>query len=161
MRSRKVEAKKSEEHSEKAIYRLPEWFLEHNVLLPSDLEGVGVVVRSTGHDNFCRGNPEQKLAASHGLMGDATKKFQVSNDRFLELRDMTTASFVVDEEGKLSPSAHTILIRSSPQTVSEFHDQIIVELAKDMTASLVSVDLEDLEDIGWDFGHQEPAEDSA
>lgn len=36
-----------------------------------------------------------------------------------------------------------------------FVDGVILHLAKDLQATLVSVDLEDLEDLGWDFNHQE------
>ncbi|KFG84252.1 ATPase family AAA domain-containing protein 1-A [Metarhizium anisopliae] len=82
-------------------------------------------------------------------------EYQLSHHSFSELRDVTAAFLMRDQEGKLSPSHAAVLLCSSWDLDLPFVDGVILHLAKDLQAILVSVDLEDLEDLGWDFNHQE------
>lgn len=71
-------------------------------------------------------------------------EYQLSHDSFSELRDVTAAFLMRDQEGKLSPSHAAVLLCSSWDLDLPFVDGVILHLAKDLQATLVSVDLEDL-----------------
>jgi hypothetical protein len=81
-------------------------------------------------------------------------EYQVSYDNFSELRDVTAALLVRDQERQLSPSRPSVLLRSSTNNIP-FIEGILLHLAKDLQTTLTSVDLEDFEDLGWEFDRQE------
>ncbi|KAG8416353.1 hypothetical protein J3458_006945 [Metarhizium acridum] len=76
---------------------------------------------------------------------------QISHDSFSELRDVTAVFMMRDKGGKLSPSHAAVLLCS----LCDLDLPFVVYLAKDLQATLVSVDLEELEDSGWQFNYQE------
>ncbi|KAK3688869.1 ATPase family AAA domain-containing protein 1-A [Podospora appendiculata] len=81
-------------------------------------------------------------------------QYEISQDIFSELRDVTAAVFVPDRKGELSQSNPSVLIRL-PVDSQTFVEGVLVHLAKDLQANLLSFGLEDLEELGWDFDRQD------
>jgi hypothetical protein len=106
-------------------------------------------------------SPTESLSSD--MAEDATKldernviaDFQISFNAFAELRDVTAAALVRNQLGKLPVSNPSILLRWSKTDETQYVESVLAHLAKDLQATLIAVDLEDLEDLGWEFDHQE------
>ena len=107
----------------------------------------------TEHDKETRRDEFNRNSKFHNR--DDTIEYQVSYDDFAELRDVTAAALVRDQDRQL-PSLHpSVLLRTSADVDIQFIDGILLHLAKELQATLLSIDLEDFEDLGWEFDRQE------
>ena len=112
-------------------YLPPGWFLSRNVRTAAqlcDLEPLSATVFS-GTNNL--------------------------DETFSELRDIMAASLVPGPAGNLSPSQASIIIRCPTNDAMPLIDRLLLHLTKALEANLVSMDLEDLEDLGWEFNRQD------
>lgn len=63
--------------------------------------------------------------------------------------------FVCNERDELSSSESSVLLRSESKGIGRRTDAIATQLAKDLQATLISVDLDDFEDLGREFERQD------
>lgn len=121
--------------------QLPDWFIKHHIKLLSEIQA----------------------AKGKDLLLDMFLKDSIATDdenrtpnMWHQLRDAIAAAFVNTPQGQLV--SHTACILLSPANYavvdSKFFDTTITQLAQSVRASLISLDLEDLEEIGREFWRQ-------
>lgn len=84
-------------------------------------------------------------------------RYEASHKLYLELHDMAAGALVTNQNGDLASSKSFILLRSESMGNLDFADAMLVYLAKEMEADMISFDLGDLEDAAWEFDAQEAA----
>lgn len=77
--------------------------------------------------------------------------YEVSHDGYSDVRDITAAALTHDRQGSLDASLPSVLLQTSSPHALNFLDELLKFLASDMRVSLITFDLEDLEDLGVDF----------
>ncbi|KAI2467939.1 P-loop containing nucleoside triphosphate hydrolase protein [Annulohypoxylon bovei var. microspora] len=125
-------------------YQIPEWFPKGNIKTPKDLDGLEsrIHISNIDCDDQC-------------LKHEDSSVYEIPYDLFSELSDITFAAFVRNADGNLPSELPGVLIRTSSTKYIEPIDGIVVQFAKDLGATLVSIDLEDLEDLGREFIRQD------
>lgn len=127
-------------------HQIPEWFLKGNIKAPADL----VDFKSRVHLSDCN-SPEETIA-------DDSIIFEISSKTFSGLRDLVYASFVRNADGDLPAELPTVSFRAKPTPYAysnDVLDDIVMGVAKDIGATLVLVDLDDLEDLSCEFKRQD------
>ena len=113
----------------------------------------------TSAEKKSRGFPSESLSRNGHKnkiqKGKTATKYDLSRDLYLTVRDTVAAAFVLDRHGNLSPSRSSLLLRTAFEGGAEFVDSVVEHLAKDMEGHLISVDLCDLIDLGWEFCNQD------
>jgi SpoVK/Ycf46/Vps4 family AAA+-type ATPase len=141
-------------------YRIPEWFLTRNVKTPAELHDSEVTIELISC-NSTKSEEEDSVYEVNGksqpIENDIVPKYKVPYDEFFELRDITGAAFLRDQQGQLSPHKPSVFLRSQSRSSEEkmFFEAVAAHLAKEMDATLISATVEDLEDLGWEFSRQE------
>ncbi|KAI0896272.1 ATPase family AAA domain-containing protein 1-A [Annulohypoxylon nitens] len=125
-------------------YQIPEWFLKGNIKTPADL--VDFVSRVHLSDQ----NSPEESTTDHSI------PFEISSGVFSGLRDLILASFVRNAKGELPAELPAVSFRAKSTSFSNdvLHD-IVLGVAKDIGATLLSIDLEDLEDLSCEFKRQD------
>ena len=138
-------------------YKIPEWFLTNNLKTPTELLRIESNVRFI--DRF----PEQvrpsevenvENVESHATQAQSPEYF-LSLDRFLELRDTASYALVTNTKKELDPQYSSILINSITVGGAKYAQSIMEHLARDLRATLICFDREDLEDLGAEFDAQD------
>ncbi|KAI1086648.1 hypothetical protein F5B19DRAFT_501169 [Rostrohypoxylon terebratum] len=128
-------------------YQIPEWFLKGNIMAPADLTHF----KSRAHLSDSN-SPEETTADDSAL-------FEVSPRTFSGLRDLIFASFVRNADGSLPAELPTVSFRAKPTGKyaygNDVLDDIVMRVAKDIGAILISMNLEDLEDLSCELKHQD------
>ncbi|KHN97089.1 ATPase family AAA domain-containing protein 1-A [Metarhizium album ARSEF 1941] len=161
---------------------LSQWFLANNVKTPAELnkfqlphifsDGGANVPRAparTGKVPAAESVAEKTHHAGTTAAGDARRGSsggnnsdvtgeepdvsgcRVPGDKLAELRDVTASFLVRDPKGSLLEPSSTVLLNSHTDDM-QIVDGLVLHLAKELQATLVSVDLEDLQDLGYEFG---------
>lgn len=116
-----------------------------------------------GHDVGEDGVKELNDSWSRGLCPD-----EIKYKTFAELRDITAAAFAIDRDGKLIlPEASAVIFRMEKEECDAYYwtsigfmepvwmGRAVERVAKALGVSLVTLDMEDLEDLGSDFHRQD------
>ncbi|KAI8721656.1 AAA domain-containing protein [Fusarium sp. LHS14.1] len=142
------------------LHQLPEWFLSHNVILKESLVGIQPIVEVVDTveekttKSLCKAGNDQG-----GKRGQDPTKCQISSDVFSMARNMTASAFVRNPEGQLDEwGAFFVLQGGTMAAPIDFLDELVKAVAKDIGASLITFDLEDLEDLGLEFSIQTPTD---
>ena len=140
-------------------YTVPEWFLADNTKTPAELSVAEPAIAlcdeeppSTGCD---REEPQEHKRTPQSRFDDDWAGYHIHRDLYGELLDTTASAFVRDPKGRLSLYRHGVALRSTAKGGSDFLDEVVLQVAKDLGVTLVSIGLEDIEDMGWEFDHQE------
>lgn len=143
-------------------HQLPEWFLNHNTIMKANFDDIHPnieVVDSTDSEaetyQTKLGNGPVKTQPS------GPTKSQISSDTFSMFRDIVASAFVRNSEDSLDPTQSFVILEA--QTLAapiDFLDELVKSLVKEIGASLISFDLEDLEDLGIAFSQQTPTDPS-
>lgn len=140
-------------------YTAPDWFLAHNTKTPTELENEEPAIALCDEDppstSCVRDEPQEPKRTQQSRFDDGWAGYYVHNDLYAELLDITASAFVRDPKGRLALYRHGVALRSTAKGGSEFLDEVVLQMAKDLGVTLVSVSLEDIEDLGWEFDHQE------
>ncbi|KAF3938746.1 Spastin [Dactylella cylindrospora] len=159
-------------------------FLDHNVKLVADLPEEGINFRIIRHDPITRADavPQSgyrevdKNRLSEGEIkpqwtGDAVHQqfnattwpspakseelpeHSIPEDEYIHIRDHVVCGFSPDSEGKMDPTQPSILLQVESPAI-EYAQALVECLAKDLKADLVSLNLHDLEDLGFAFHPQ-------
>ncbi|PCG91751.1 hypothetical protein PENOC_095810 [Penicillium occitanis (nom. inval.)] len=125
-------------------YSLPDWFLRCNVTRVGEKIDTtrSIPLEAVGDDAL---NVERSLE----------EKALYDNGTFSELRDATAAALVCDQAGELLATHGSIVVRCPTKNAMPLIDSLLLHVAADLEATLVSVDLEDLNDLGWEFDDQD------
>jgi hypothetical protein len=125
-------------------YSLPDWFLRCNVTRVGEKIDTtrSIPLEAVGDDAL---NVERSLE----------EKALYDNGTFSELRDATAAALVCDQTGELLATHGSIVVRCPTKNAMPLIDSLLLHVAADLEATLVSVDLEDLNDLGWEFDDQD------
>lgn len=157
--------------SDKA-YVLPNWFLEQNVKTAQDLAATPDQMvfcncddcEETKLDDDVFEDEEQPGDRPDGLpLQEKDESGQTPDEMhyktFAELRDVTCASFMPSRNGKLrQDSAVVFRIQEKDTSLMEpaWMSRVVEQVAKEAkTISMISFDLETLEELGCDFHHQD------
>lgn len=156
--------------SDKA-YVLPSWFLEHNVKTAQDLATIPDQVVFCNGDGCMKMKLDDETFEDREQPDDKPDGLQEKDDSrhalddicyklFAELRDVTCASFMPSRNGKLRQDSTIILRVEGNNGVSRleqtFVSKIVTQMAKvSKTISVITFDLEALEELGCEFHHQE------
>ncbi|KAI1455363.1 ATPase family AAA domain-containing protein 1-A [Annulohypoxylon moriforme] len=124
-------------------YHIPDWFSNGNIKTPADLAEFRSCVYLSKEDYSKE--PE---------VGD-NKQYKIRYDRFEGLKDATLAAFVCNRYGQLPPELPTVQVRVYHTREVESLNGIVLHLARDISATLVSIELEDLEDLSYEFKRQD------
>ncbi|KAK7747601.1 hypothetical protein SLS62_009012 [Diatrype stigma] len=153
-------------------YSVPEWFLSHNIRSPAELKDVSSAISLCDeepphpHTSYVKDAaptqepPRQGAQAQQDFgswLDDDWAGYYVFRDLFAELRD-TTASALVRSgapRGRLPSSTQGVVLRSSVHGGRDFLDEVVLRVAQDLEVTLVSIGMEDIEDLGWEFDQQE------
>jgi len=134
-------------------YRAPRWFLAYNVKTIVDLRNSKAKISVTATAPFTLS--PSKATADGKASGDHAYKYEIESDIFSELRDITAAALLPDRIWEESYSKQpSILLRAPVRGAFDFLESMIEQLARDIGASLISVDLDDLADIALEFSGQ-------
>lgn len=165
----------SDKASEKNVkYSVPEWFLSHNIQSPAELKDAGSAIslcdEEPPHPHTSYFNKKDEAITTQqdprngaqvqqdlgGWWDDDWAGYYVFRDLFAELRD-TTASALVRSgaRGRLPSSTQGVVLRSSVRGGRDFLDEVVLRVARDLEVTLVSIGMEDIEDLGWEFDQQE------
>lgn len=136
-------------------YRLPGWFLTHNVktaeeLLESEAK-INVTTTATQDSELL------KQSDRFGIDKQRFQDYELPHQEYLELQDITHGALFSDI---LSPQYHSsqqpsILLQVPRYMNIDFLGCILEQLARGTGADLVSIDSDDLVDLAIEFSHQE------
>ncbi|PYI07660.1 hypothetical protein BO78DRAFT_428786 [Aspergillus sclerotiicarbonarius CBS 121057] len=125
-------------------YRIPDWFLTGRVRTAADSQDSKLTLLKSGSKHTKR-LPSRV----------ATATYEVQEDEYAELRDIIAATVLSDRafpDRKLDHTQPTLKIK----TESFMYITALLEhLARDIGATLISADAEDLYDLACDFNEQE------
>lgn len=155
--------------SDKA-YVLPSWFLEQNVKTAQDLATTPDQMVFCDCDDCEKTKLDEEPFEDGKQSDDKSDGMQEKDDlrnapddmhykTFAELRDATCASFMPARNGKLRPDS-TIVFRINENDANllepTWMSRAVVQMAKaSKTISVISFDIETLEELGCEFHHQE------
>lgn len=154
-------------------YNLPNWFLERNVRTAEDLiETPNQIVFCDCndckdvkiHDNTCfeiEDQPGDNLGSvqEKNILAETPDKMHYK--KFVELRDVTCASFIPLHDGKLKRDSIIVFRMEeegarTPTLEPAWMSRVVLQLAKASKAiSLIYLDLETLEELGNEFHLQD------
>lgn len=135
-------------------YIPPNWFLSCNVKISAEL-GTGRVETPCGVD---ASNTKDDSRAAAGNESPKVHEFiqcKFPYDTLSELRDTIAAALVCDQAGELLAPHRSIVVRCPTKNAIPLLGGSLLNVATDLKAALVSVDLGDLEDLGWEFDDQD------
>lgn len=157
-------------------FETPAWFLEHNIKTTSDLLDVESQLSLLDNDKYQQGNQEPVAAGVHAVeeendkagnsgdhtLGGARKSHphRITQDIYLELRDVVAAALAWVDGGESTDEQCAVGLDVGSRDCSGLVDAILVHLAKELSANIISFDLEDLEDLAEDFERQQKRFDS-
>ncbi|KAI0884173.1 P-loop containing nucleoside triphosphate hydrolase protein [Annulohypoxylon maeteangense] len=122
-------------------YRVPEWFLKENIKTATDLAHYKPRVQFAGRFHK-RGN-------------DIVEVCEISRSLMEELNDITLATFARNSDGKLPPELPTVELETWSVDLIEPLDEVVLYIAKDIGAAVISIDLEDLKELSYEFWRQD------
>ncbi|KAF9877863.1 putative atpase family aaa domain-containing protein 1 protein [Colletotrichum karsti] len=142
-------------------YYLSDWFWERNIKLPPADPALSDTDHPTNGSQDGKGGstpsdaPKDDIAS--GYLTDTATGFSAPKESLAELLDMARGLMVFDENTDLLVPESNFLIRSTTAGVAWRHylDWIVQDLAQKMGAAVVTVSLQDLENLGTDFFAQE------
>ncbi len=135
-------------------YEIPSWFLTQNVktageLLQSETK-ISLTTGVSHKSELFKGEDE-----SCGIE-ENDRKYELQNHIYQELLDITKGALL---SCNISEQYHsqqpTILLQVPLSTEIDFIDSVLEQLARDVGANLISVDLEDLADVAIEFSRQD------
>lgn len=143
-----------------ARYRLPDWFLAHNVKTLAQIDALPKSIALS--DDHTKDEPKSASTQNPQPKGSPDEpSCSFPSSLFSELRDITASLFMRDHQGRLlSPSSAACLALPS-NTVLVLVPGIMTELARDIRCDLISIGLEDLEDLALEFHLQDRARDTS
>ncbi|KAK6507852.1 hypothetical protein TWF481_006274 [Arthrobotrys musiformis] len=143
-------------------YALPSWFLSGNVKPLADLERQQTRFHIAGSPSGDHSQQEGQPVLGSELQHNATARtnngssesYSMPYKYYLEARDQVLCGLLRDSSGGLvSETASTLL---SAEFLEVGYVQALVEtLARDVRADLISIDVQDLEDLGCHFERQD------
>lgn len=91
--------------------------------------------------------------------GKEPSSYEIFRDEYGAVRLTTAAALIPNHKGELPENTPSILFRTDERPVFagavDYLDHVVEHLARDLGASLISVNLEDLEDLGREFDLQD------
>lgn len=149
---------------EKAIaffYHIPDWFRHQakSTLGATDTKQCNLRIIDTDHRDLGNASkdPSSDNTESNGEPEEQNESFEICKDLYSELQDVIAAACVVDNQGKLPTSETSVLLKYDSSDGRAFCDEVLNHVARDMHASLITLDLEDMEDLAGEFDDQEKA----
>ncbi|GME48283.1 P-loop containing nucleoside triphosphate hydrolase protein [Neofusicoccum parvum] len=138
-------------------YTIPEWFLKKNVKTNADLlksePELALVERAPKKDE--NQNKEEKQ--------NQPARYEILQDEYAAIRLTTAAALIPNHKGELPEKTPSILFRTDERPefagAVDYLDHVVENLARDLGATLISVNLEDLEDLGREFDLQDTRKD--
>ncbi|KAJ0340548.1 hypothetical protein COL154_008614 [Colletotrichum chrysophilum] len=145
-------------------YVVPRWFLD-NLKTADELKNaqakIWLVDETT--DAVKDSSMADETTDENLLPGSAGNKpdgyFSVAHEAMEDLLDATASLQMVDLAGRLSVSQSSITLSCEMRFGLQFLDELVVLVAQELDSSLISINLQDLEDIGLDFYYQKKAYD--
>jgi hypothetical protein len=134
--------------------RIPAWFLTHNVQVAEELlESETQIDLKTRMPNFAEGSKHEDEIQAGELH---CRKYELHYDEYSELRDITNGALLSDNLlNQYQSQQPSILIKAPLDAKIDFLESILKQLARDVGANLISVDLEDLADLAANFSRQD------
>nr|POF22080.1 nonribosomal peptide synthetase pnga [Quercus suber] len=127
--------------------------LVNNVNIEKDAIENGNHDSGMGGQSVARGTlstePEQKETYTEGTASE--EPWKVSAEVFEELCDAAGSALVIGSDGRLVAGPASIMLCTDSTSGLGIIDSVIAHLAKEMSASVISMEVADLEDIGSDF----------
>ncbi|KAM0418722.1 hypothetical protein ACHAPT_012320 [Fusarium lateritium] len=140
-------------------HTLPDWFLNHNTILKADFDEIHPKIEIVGSSEVEAPEASDQLnEGSTKPQPSDTTKHQVSSDDFSVIRDATAATLVHNSAGLLDRTQSFVILQATAAAPLFFLDELVKALAKDIGSSLISFDVDDLEDLGLEFSLQTPAD---
>ena len=128
---------------------MPAWFIKDNIKTQNELQ--------SSKPRLTLG-PDSSATADSTTIAATTDtkdfKFRISESTYAGLHDATASTLLPDLPSKNSIS--TIFLRQSTMKYMDGLDVLVQNLAKDLQATFVSVDVSDLQEIARTFQDQEP-----
>lgn len=135
-------------------YEIPYWFLTQNVktvgeLLQSETK-IGLTTKVLHKSELSKGEVESCAIEEND------RKYELQHHKYQDLLDTTKGALL---SCNISEQYHsqqpTILLQAHVSTEIDFIDSVLEQLARDVGANLISVDLEDLADVAFEFSRQD------
>ncbi|TEY33873.1 hypothetical protein BOTCAL_0660g00010 [Botryotinia calthae] len=135
-------------------YRLPSWFLLHNVKTAEELLESEAKANVT---TTAQGSGVLKQGDKIGIDKKHYQEYKLPYPEYLELQDITHGTLF---SGSILPQYHSsqspsILLQVPRDMDTDFLGHILEQLAKSTGANLVSIDSDDLVDLAVEFSHQD------
>ena len=129
----------------------------NNVKTPTEL------LRMESNIRFIDKFPEQvrpsEVENAENVESHATQvqspRYFLSLNKFCELRDTASYALVTNAKEELDPQHPSILINSITNGGVKYAQSVMEQLARDLSATLICIDREDLEDLGAEFDVQD------
>jgi hypothetical protein len=129
--------------------------LRSNVKTRQELRNAETKIVLVDHETTTAQPQDSDLHGNAVQIEETASTHKISQDLYADLHDTIAASFIPDRQGELYHSQSSILLRSLRDENTQYIDLVVENLAKDLGAHLISVDPEDLGDIGHEFSFQD------
>lgn len=139
-------------------YHLPQWFIKHRVAAAKPLSTEKSQIHLSDSDSpGDQGRYPNKVPRVDGQpqTEGVPPRYTLPDSSFKELRDTTAATFIANQYRRLVPSESSVVIRWSDETPLAVSDAVVAKLSQSLQVKVISVDLEDLEDLALDFNQQD------
>jgi hypothetical protein len=141
-------------------YTVPEWFLD-NIKTPHELSNAKPRIWLTNETSFESESSSVSIGASCQKPPQDPKDdehsscFRVSQDDMDNLLDNALSLQMSDRLGRLTPSRSSFILSCCMRFGLQFLDELVSLLAQELNSTLISLNANDLEDIGLEFYYQE------
>ncbi|KAI1364794.1 P-loop containing nucleoside triphosphate hydrolase protein [Xylaria arbuscula] len=140
-------------------YNIPDWFRCRAMATFDAISmkqiNLRIVDKARQDVENCREGSDMNNTVSSTEPKGQTNYFEIDGDAYSKLQDIVAAACVLDNRGQLPASGTSILLRYSSNDGLAVCDEVLHYLAREMRASLVSLDLEDMQDLVEEFDDQD------
>ncbi|KAK7562504.1 hypothetical protein IWX91DRAFT_54892 [Phyllosticta citricarpa] len=132
---------------------LPAWFVAKNVRTSRDLENEEPRLSILDPQQKAKKDGDEKSTSSESDESDG--KYAISQYLYEEAYDTMASTFVRNAQNHLRATKGSIILSCKMKGGKDILDAFVHHLAKDLESSLITVDLDDFADLGWELDQRE------
>ncbi|KAK8206153.1 hypothetical protein IWZ01DRAFT_68051 [Phyllosticta capitalensis] len=134
---------------------LPDWFLSKNVRTPKDLENEKPRLSILNPQEKVKKDEYETDKSPSSELNNGDCEYAVSQYLYEEAYDTVASTFVRNAQNHLQAPKGSVVFNCKMDGGMEVLDALVHRLAKDLESSLITLEFEDLLDLGWELDHRE------
>ncbi|KAK8183559.1 P-loop containing nucleoside triphosphate hydrolase protein [Phyllosticta capitalensis] len=134
---------------------LPDWFLSKNVRTPKDLENEKSRLSILNPQQKAKKDEDEPDKSPSSELNNGEFECAVSQYLYEEAYDTVASTFVRNAQNRLQAPQGNVVLNCKMDGGMEVSDAFVHHLAKDLGSSLITLEFEDLLDLGWELDHRE------